>query len=191
MNLSDRIIIIRTGRIVAEGKPRELYETPHSLWAAQFLGDANFFPVKHWEERRRGHAVAVTEDGLHIEFEVGLRLRSKCQSGDASPPEGVRVSRRTCFAQFVCRNSNRRGISLSFSRQLTLKRMTRARFRFKHQEGARDLRWESARIALACEKPLCWSTTTDSHSQVRRASGQLLNEEKARMLLIAGQVSWR
>jgi ABC-type Fe3+/spermidine/putrescine transport system ATPase subunit len=41
LTLSDRIAIIHEGRIVQIGAPQEVYERPVSVFAAQFLGDAN------------------------------------------------------------------------------------------------------------------------------------------------------
>jgi spermidine/putrescine ABC transporter ATP-binding subunit len=43
LTLSDRIAIINEGRLVQVGVPVEIYERPLSLFAAQFLGDANVF----------------------------------------------------------------------------------------------------------------------------------------------------
>lgn len=61
MHMSDRIVIIRDGRIVANGSPRELYEQPPNLWSAKFLGSANVMEVV--EQRRDGQQVRVTCDG--------------------------------------------------------------------------------------------------------------------------------
>lgn len=46
MSLSDRIVIVRDGRIYADGPPRELYRAPRSTWSANFLGDANCLPTE-------------------------------------------------------------------------------------------------------------------------------------------------
>jgi putative spermidine/putrescine transport system ATP-binding protein len=47
MSLSDRIVIVRDGKIYADGPPRELYRTPCSTWSARFLGDANCLPIEN------------------------------------------------------------------------------------------------------------------------------------------------
>ncbi|MEP6773323.1 MAG: ABC transporter ATP-binding protein, partial [Polaromonas sp.] len=39
--VSDRIVVMRQGRIAAMGAPRELYEAPASSFVADFIGDAN------------------------------------------------------------------------------------------------------------------------------------------------------
>ncbi|MFO1091000.1 MAG: ABC transporter ATP-binding protein [Hyphomicrobiales bacterium] len=43
LTLSDRIAILSEGRLVQVGKPYEVYERPATVFAAQFLGDANIF----------------------------------------------------------------------------------------------------------------------------------------------------
>lgn len=69
MHLSDRIVIMREGRIVANGTPRHLYEEPPSLWVAQFLGNANVLEVV--QRRRDGQEVHITCDGgLSFNFPI-------------------------------------------------------------------------------------------------------------------------
>ncbi len=41
-SLADRIALMRDGAIVQEGAPEDLYRTPRSRWAAEFVGAANF-----------------------------------------------------------------------------------------------------------------------------------------------------
>ena len=43
LTLSDRIAILDAGRLVQSGPPQEVYERPKTVFAADFLGDANFF----------------------------------------------------------------------------------------------------------------------------------------------------
>ncbi|WP_373504551.1 ABC transporter ATP-binding protein [Aestuariivirga sp.] len=43
LTLSDQIGILRNGRLVQSGPPRELYHCPLDRFTASFLGDANFF----------------------------------------------------------------------------------------------------------------------------------------------------
>jgi putative spermidine/putrescine transport system ATP-binding protein len=43
LTLSDRIGILRAGRLVRSGPPRELYHAPQDRFTASFLGEANFF----------------------------------------------------------------------------------------------------------------------------------------------------
>ncbi|MDE0304902.1 MAG: ABC transporter ATP-binding protein [Albidovulum sp.] len=43
LTLSDRVGIMRAGKLIQEGVPNEIYERPNSEFAARFLGDANMF----------------------------------------------------------------------------------------------------------------------------------------------------
>ncbi|MFO7619088.1 MAG: ABC transporter ATP-binding protein [Thermoplasmata archaeon] len=42
MSTSDRIVLMRAGRIVEVGTPQNLYNNPKSLFTANFIGEANF-----------------------------------------------------------------------------------------------------------------------------------------------------
>ncbi|MEZ0076069.1 ABC transporter ATP-binding protein [Planotetraspora sp. GP83] len=44
LTMSDRIALLRDGRIVQAGTPEELYERPSSRYTAEFLGESNLFP---------------------------------------------------------------------------------------------------------------------------------------------------
>ena len=43
-SLADRIALMRNGAVVQEGTPEEVYTTPATRWAAQFVGAGNFLP---------------------------------------------------------------------------------------------------------------------------------------------------
>ncbi|MBE3577629.1 MAG: ABC transporter ATP-binding protein [Limnochordales bacterium] len=43
LSISDRIAVMRAGRIEQIGTPEEIYERPASRFVAEFVGDANFF----------------------------------------------------------------------------------------------------------------------------------------------------
>ncbi|TVR57617.1 MAG: ABC transporter ATP-binding protein [Spirochaetaceae bacterium] len=46
LSISDMVVVMRNGRVVAHGTPVELYETPKSRFVAEFLGEANVFSGK-------------------------------------------------------------------------------------------------------------------------------------------------
>jgi len=56
MSISDRLVIMKAGRIVEVGTPLELYLSPKQLFTANFLGEANFIPGTV-EESNSGHIV--------------------------------------------------------------------------------------------------------------------------------------
>ena len=43
-SLADRIALMRNGTVVQEGTPEEVYLTPATRWAAEFVGAGNFLP---------------------------------------------------------------------------------------------------------------------------------------------------
>ena len=46
LTLSDRIALLDAGRLVQSGPPQAVYERPATVFAADFLGDANFFTAR-------------------------------------------------------------------------------------------------------------------------------------------------
>ena len=46
MRMSDRIALMRTGRLVDVGFPQDLYRHPHSLFAARFFSEMNEFSTQ-------------------------------------------------------------------------------------------------------------------------------------------------
>ena len=46
MTVSDRIILMREGRIVQSGEPQNIYERPLNRFVAEFLGSANLIPAR-------------------------------------------------------------------------------------------------------------------------------------------------
>jgi len=46
MAISDRIVVLRKGRLVQAGAPREIYESPATPFVMQFVGEADFFEGK-------------------------------------------------------------------------------------------------------------------------------------------------
>ncbi len=67
LSISDRIGLIRQGRLIQVGKPREVYENPTNRFAAEFLGDANLIPC-HIGEGESGEALVILEDGTKLEI---------------------------------------------------------------------------------------------------------------------------
>lgn len=60
LSIADRIAIMRDGRIVQLGTPRELYDQPVNRWVASFIGQANL-----WEGR-------ISADRTGVQTPIGL-----------------------------------------------------------------------------------------------------------------------
>ena len=48
MTISDNIILMKKGSIIQTGTPEDLYNTPQSIFAANFIGKCNFFPARKY-----------------------------------------------------------------------------------------------------------------------------------------------
>jgi spermidine/putrescine transport system ATP-binding protein len=63
--MSDRIVVMRAGRIEQIGTPRDIYRHPKNRFVAEFIGETNLFPVT--VDRIAGTlALARTTEGLEL-----------------------------------------------------------------------------------------------------------------------------
>lgn len=70
LSMSDRICIMRDGRIVQIGSPQELYDRPNSRYVAGFVGTSNFFDGKVTDQS--GDLIAVRlENGVSVQGTPG------------------------------------------------------------------------------------------------------------------------
>jgi ABC-type Fe3+/spermidine/putrescine transport system ATPase subunit len=67
MTMSDRIAIMRKGKIAQYGTPSEIYNDPNSIYVANFMGTTNLLP---------GQVTAVERDGMAIQTAAGGRFLS-------------------------------------------------------------------------------------------------------------------
>ena len=101
MSLSDRIVILRSGEIAAEGAPRALYETPNSVWTATFLGDANCFPLETLERRDGGYCAGIA-GGLWVPVTAPRPLAEGAAASVVVRPENCRISREGATPEAFC-----------------------------------------------------------------------------------------
>ena len=66
MSISDRLVIMKGGKIVEVGTPLDLYLSPKQLFTANFLGEANFISGTV-EKSDSGH-VTVSVNGWKVDF---------------------------------------------------------------------------------------------------------------------------
>ena len=79
--LSDRICLMRDGRIAQIGTPQDLYFRPQSLFAADFLGESNLLP---------GRLVDMSDGYALVDLAAGARIRG-VPVGTPAPGAPVRV----------------------------------------------------------------------------------------------------
>jgi ABC-type Fe3+/spermidine/putrescine transport system ATPase subunit len=77
LGMSDRVVVMRDGRIVQAGAPARVYDDPHSVWVATFVGGGNQLAGT---VRSVGGGIAEIEtDVAHV---VGSRLHGRLTVGD-------------------------------------------------------------------------------------------------------------
>ncbi len=64
MAISDRILLLNNGRIEQQGTPQSMYETPETLFTAEFMGSNNRLPGK--VVGRNGASVQLMVDGVAL-----------------------------------------------------------------------------------------------------------------------------
>jgi iron(III) transport system ATP-binding protein len=93
--LSDRIAVMRQGRIVEVGTPREIYQRPRSRFVADFVGSTNMFD---------GRVAAKLADGLYrVETPDGVLVA--CGTTELEPGQEVSVSVRPECIQLETRRA--------------------------------------------------------------------------------------
>ncbi|RPD98086.1 spermidine/putrescine ABC transporter ATP-binding protein PotA [Candidatus Pantoea deserta] len=90
LTMSDRIVVMRDGKIEQDGTPREIYEEPKNLFVARFIGEINVFDADVLDIRdapRLRARVEGRECDIHCSFpaSVGDRLHVLLR------PEDLRV----------------------------------------------------------------------------------------------------
>jgi iron(III) transport system ATP-binding protein len=89
MAISDRILLLNNGRIEQQGTPQQMYETPDTLFTAEFMGSNNRLPAH--VVARTGNAVRVLAGGA----ELAATARGTATSDDVTAlirVEEVRIS---------------------------------------------------------------------------------------------------
>jgi len=64
LTMSDRIVLMRDGRVIQDSPPFELYRRPNSLFAATFVGEANAWRGRAARAARPGEQCTVEVPGL-------------------------------------------------------------------------------------------------------------------------------
>ena len=66
LSMSDRVCVMREGRIVQTGSPRELYDQPVNRYVADFVGKTNFF-----EGATKAEVLSVRPEQIEIAAHMG------------------------------------------------------------------------------------------------------------------------
>ena len=79
LSMSDRVCVMREGRIVQTGTPRELYDQPFNRYVADFVGRSNFFkgPTQDTVISVRPELVEIAANQAALPEGLGTRLPVK------------------------------------------------------------------------------------------------------------------
>jgi spermidine/putrescine transport system ATP-binding protein len=92
LSLSDRICVMRDGRIVQVGSPQELYDRPNSRYVADFVGTSNFFDGR--VESLGGTSATIrTASGQRFEGRAGTGIAAGAEGCLCIRPEQIRMAR--------------------------------------------------------------------------------------------------
>jgi spermidine/putrescine transport system ATP-binding protein len=83
LSMSDRICIMRDGKIIQSGSPRKLYDEPINRYVADFVGKTNFFS---------GEVVDSDASSVSVKFASGQVLVGTLTNGAASLANGSSAS---------------------------------------------------------------------------------------------------
>jgi len=87
LTMSDRIAVMRDGRVEQVGSPRDLYERPATAFVADFIGESNFF--EGHLERHDDRVFLVTDDGLRLPVPASNEIERGEQIGVTVRPERI------------------------------------------------------------------------------------------------------
>jgi spermidine/putrescine transport system ATP-binding protein len=90
LSLSDRICVMRGGRIVQIGSPQELYDHPVSRYVADFVGTSNFFDGRV-SALSGGRATLALEAGVTLEGRAGPGVSAGDRACVSVRPEQIRL----------------------------------------------------------------------------------------------------
>ena len=75
MSISDRIAVMKTGRIVQVGTSQELYMHPNSLFVAHFIGESNF--LEGYITKANGESEIELRQGLKVKAINKLNIKQR------------------------------------------------------------------------------------------------------------------
>jgi spermidine/putrescine transport system ATP-binding protein len=110
LSMSDRVCIMRDGRIVQIGSPRDLYDRPQSRYVAGFVGTSNFF---------NGRISGISAKLTSLTLENGMTVQGK-PIGDFSKGQDVCISVRPEQISLSRRQGNKDTMSVTVQNRIFL-----------------------------------------------------------------------
>jgi spermidine/putrescine transport system ATP-binding protein len=91
LGLSDRIAVLRSGRIEQVDTPEAVYDAPATVFVARFIGAANLLPAVV-DAVRDGHAIVRVGGGVPAEVAAARAVAAGAAAVVVLRPERVRLS---------------------------------------------------------------------------------------------------
>lgn len=91
MVMSDRIAILRSGRILEIGDIKQIYERPRNRFVAEFFGETNFFDCRI--EKIENNVATASYSGITIQFYSPQGLKQGDKVTLMIRPEKIKISR--------------------------------------------------------------------------------------------------
>ena len=92
LDLSDRIAVMRNGKIVQFGSPEEIYDRPNCLFVASFIGETNIMPARAEGAGLAGGLMSVRmEDGSIAQTTAAEQVPAGAQVSIVIRPEKLTI----------------------------------------------------------------------------------------------------
>jgi putative spermidine/putrescine transport system ATP-binding protein len=133
LTMADRIVLMHRGRVEQVGTPAELYASPVSIFAAEFVGDSNIMSgtvldsgVLDSIRLDRGEVVhAKPRRGIAVGQRVKVMIRPENVSIRGAPPAGADRVRGTVQSSIILGNVVRHHVRLSDGSAMTCTELNR------------------------------------------------------------------
>ena len=93
-SLADRIALMHEGEIVQSGRPEDIYNTPSTRWAAEFVGPANFVPGYVANGHVETQLGKFPLRAPHARAQVDVLIRPETLELEPDPSGGAQIVRR-------------------------------------------------------------------------------------------------
>ena len=146
MTVADRIAVMNSGKIVQVATPGEIYESPNSLFVADFIGDVNLIEAKVQERSATGTRLKA----VHGDYVIDSSQETEASVGDtvwyAIRPEKVRMSVGEAAAG-TPNTANALVWDIAYLGDMSI---------FHSKIGEASLRSTVANVARTVERPISW-----------------------------------
>lgn len=90
LSMADNMAVLRNGRVVQTGPPRQLYERPNSRFVADFLGETNFLPAVVIGNQN-GTVILETAAGVLLSAAASVGAPERGNVTCSIRPEAIRI----------------------------------------------------------------------------------------------------